>query len=136
MLKIIEPIWQIKTVTASRLRGRIESVLDYTTASGFRVGDNPARALLTALPKAGRTHKVEHHAALAWPDVPGFMAELRAEDSTTARCLEFMILSAARPSEATGMTWQEVDPKARTWTVPAGRRMALTMFPFALHSIS
>ena len=95
VLKIIEPIWQTKTVTASRLRGRIESVLDYATASGLRVGDNPARALLAALPKAGRTHKVEHHAALAWRDVPAFMADLSAENSTTARCLEFMILAAA-----------------------------------------
>jgi integrase len=124
ILKVIEPIWKTRTVTAARVRGRIESVLDYATASGFRTGDNPARALLAALPKQTKTHRVEHHAALPWQEIPGFMAELRREGSTLAHCLEFIVLTAARTSEATGATWDEIDLKARAWVIPGNRMKA------------
>jgi integrase len=137
VLKVIEPIWRTKTVTAARIRGRVESILDYASASGFRAGDNPARALLAALPKAAKTHTVEHHAALPWSQLPEFMAALRAESSPAARCLEFMILTAARTSEATGAAWGEIDLKTQTWTVPgtrmkAGREHRVPLAPRAI----
>ena len=124
VLKVIEPIWQSKTVTAARVRGRIESVLDYAAANNFRTGDNPARALLTALPKAAKTHKIQHYPALPWKEMPTFMTALRGVDSAIARCLEFVILTATRTSEATDATWDEFDIKAQTWTVPASRMKA------------
>ncbi len=124
VLKVIEPIWQSKTVTAARVRGRIESVLDYATANNFRSGDNPARALLAALPKAAKTHKVEHYPAVPWKKMPIFMTSLRGVDSAIARCLEFIILTATRTSEATDATWNEFDIGARTWTIPPGRMKA------------
>src|SRR5262249_31096543 len=99
VLKAIEPIWKTKTVTAARARGRIESVLDYAAANNFRTGDNPARALLAALPKQSKTHKVEHHAALPWQEMPGFMTQLREQGSPAAQCLEFLILTASRTGE-------------------------------------
>jgi Arm DNA-binding domain len=79
VIKIVEPIWKTKTVTAARIRGRIEAVLDYAAANNFRSGDNPARALLAALPKQAKTHKVEHYAALPWREIPGLMTELRED---------------------------------------------------------
>jgi integrase len=124
ILKIIEPLWQAKTVTATRIRGRIESVLDYASASGFRTGDNPARALLAALPKAAKTHKVEHHSAVPWKEMPSFMAALRGVDSVAARALEFTALTATRTSEAGEATWAEVDTKARVWVIPGSRMKA------------
>ena len=124
VLKVIEPIWKVKTVTAARVRARIESVLDYATASGFRAGDNPARALRAALPKQSRAHRVEHHAALPWQEIPAFMATLRQEPTALARALEFLILTAARTSEMTGATWGELDLATRTWAIPASRMKA------------
>ena len=124
VLKVIEPLWQTKTVTATKIRGRIESVLDYASASGFRTGDNPARALLVALPKAAKTHRVEHHPALAWKEMPTFMAALREVNSAPARALEFVILTASRTSEAVEATWGEIDVGARLWTVPGNRMKA------------
>ena len=124
VLKVIEPIWTTKTVTASRIRGRIESVLDYATANNFREGDNPARALLAALPKAANTHTIEHHPAVPWKEMPTFMAALRGVDSPPARCLEFVILTAARTNEATQATWSEIDLRERLWTVPPSRMKA------------
>jgi integrase len=121
VLKCIEPIWTTKTVTAARVRGRIEAILDYGTASGLRVGDNPARSLLAALPKQTRVHRVEHHAAVPWRELPLLMAELRALDTVVARCLEFTILTASRSGEAAGALWAEIDLAAKVWTVPASR---------------
>ena len=119
VLKVVEPIWKTKTVTAARVRGRIESVLDYATASGFRGGDNPARALLAALPKQSKAHRVEHHAALPWQEIPAFMVALRHEQSTLACTLEFIVLTAARTSEVTGATWDEIDLKPACGSFPA-----------------
>jgi integrase len=124
VLKVVEPIWKAKTVTAGRIRARIENVLDYATASGFRAGDNPARALRAALPKQNRAHRVEHHAAQPWQEIPAFMAALRQEPTALARTLEFLILTAARTSEVTGATWDELDLAAHTWVIPASRMKA------------
>ncbi len=124
VLKAIEPIWKTKNVTAARVRGRIENILDYATANGFRTGDNPARALLAALPKPSKVHKIEHLAALPWQDVPAFMADLRQQKSKIARCLEFIVLTATRRAEATGATWVEIDLKSKTWTIPDTRMKA------------
>jgi integrase len=121
VLKIIEPIWKTKTVTAARIRGRIESVLDYAAANNFRSGDNPARALLTALPKQAKTHKVEHHAALPWREIPNLMTELRRDNSVAARCIELIILTASRTSETTGATWDEIAFAEKTWAIPPER---------------
>jgi integrase len=124
VLKCIEPIWGAKTETASRVRGRIESVLAWATVRGYRQGDNPARwtnHLDQVLPGKGKVTKVEHHAALPWRDIRAFMAELRKREGTAARALEFTILTAARTGEVIGAKWDEIDLREKTWTVPAGR---------------
>jgi integrase len=123
VMQIIEPIWSAKTVTAGRVRARIEAVLEYATAHKFREGDNPAR-LLAALPKQSKIAPVGHLTALPWQDVPQFMSELRGLKSTAARCCEFLILCAARSGEAIGATWDEIDLKAKTWVVPPERMKA------------
>jgi integrase len=124
ILAILEPIWKTKTETATRVRGRIESVLDWCTVRGHRKGDNPARwkgYLDQLLPTPGKIAKVEHHPALPVDAVGGFMQELRKRKGTAALALEFAILSAARSGEVRGMLWSEVDLKAGVWIVPAER---------------
>jgi integrase len=124
VLRAIEPIWLTKTETASRTRGRIESVLDWCTVRGYRTGDNPARwkgHLAEVLPGRGQVAKVEHHAAMHYRDVPAFMAALREREGTAARALEFAILTAGRTNEIIGARWGEIDLAGRTWTVLAGR---------------
>lgn len=120
----LEPIWQTKTETATRVRQRIESVLAWATVSGFRTGDNPARwrgNLEHALPKPSKVRKVNHHPALPWQKVPVFMVDLRQRDGMGARALEFLILTAARSGEVRLATWDEIDLKAKLWTIPAER---------------
>jgi integrase len=124
VIKVLEPIWRNKTETASRLRGRIESILDYAKARNYRNGENPARwrghlDMLLARPAKIAPH--EHHAALSYNEVGSFMSDLRRRDSTSARCLEFLVLTAARTGEVIGATWNEVDLAARVWTIPANR---------------
>ncbi|WP_229285499.1 tyrosine-type recombinase/integrase [Burkholderia pseudomallei] len=124
VMKVLEPIWTTKTETASRVRGRIESVLDWATVHGYRVGENPARLkghLDKLLPKRSRVQNVEHHPALPYADLPNFMNELRAAEGTAARALEFLILTATRTNETIGATWQEFDLDEGVWIVPAGR---------------
>jgi integrase len=124
VLKCIEPIWATKTETASRVRGRIESILDWSTVRGYRTGENPARwkgHLANVLPARGQIAKQEHHAALAYADIPEFIAKLRTKEGFAASALEFTILTAARTGETIGATWREIDFKAKIWTVPAGR---------------
>ena len=124
VLKVIEPIWQDKTETANRVRGRIESVLDWATVRGYRTGDNPARwkgHLAEVLPARASIQKVEHHAALPFTEVSAFMAELRMREGIAARALEFTVLCASRTGETIGAQWDEIDLKAKTWTVPADR---------------
>jgi integrase len=127
VLRCLEPIWQSKTVTAQRLRGRIEKVLSWATGRGLRTGDNPARwggNLEVMLAKPGKVAKVEHHAALAYTDLGSFLSELRAVEDIAARALEFTILTAARTGEVIGATADEIDYEAKTWTVPAERMKA------------
>ena len=127
VLKILEPIWTTKTETASRLRGRIESVLDYATARGYRKGDNPARwrgHLDKILGTPSKVATVEHHAALPCGEIGAFMVDLRAQPGMGARALEFAILTAARSGEVRGATWSEIDTDAATWTIPAVRMKA------------
>jgi len=122
-----ESLWLCKTETASRLRGRLESILDWAAFRGFRQGDNPARwkgHLEHELPAKNKVQKVEHHAALPYAEIGGFMAELRAKEGTSARALEFAILTASRSGEVRGATWAEVDLSSRIWTIPAERMKA------------
>jgi integrase len=122
--QVLEPIWSTKPETASRLRGRIERVLDWAKARGFRAGENPARwrgHLDQLLPARSKVHKVQHHAALPFSELPPFMAALRERAGVAARALEFAILTAARTGEVIGATWNEIDLGRRTWTVPANR---------------
>jgi integrase len=122
--QVLEPIWSTKPETASRLRGRIERVLDWAKARGFRAGENPARwrgHLDQLLPARSKVHNVRHHAALPFSELPPFMAMLRERAAVAARALEFAILTAARTGEVIGVTWDEIDLGSRTWTVPANR---------------
>ena len=127
VLAVLEPIWRTKTETASRLRGRIELVLDWATARGYRDGLNPARwrgHLDKLLPKPGKVSKVEHHPALQAADMAAFMVRLRAAEGTGARALEFVILTAARSGEVRGARWSEIDRTEKTWLIPADRMKA------------
>src|SRR5262249_12972873 len=125
VMKCLEPIWSATPDTASRLRGRIETVLDWAKAREYRDGENPARwrgHLDKLLPAVAKVRTVEHHAALPYADAPAFLAELRDRKEISARALEFTILTAARTGEALGATWSEIDFKAKLWTIP-GERM-------------
>lgn len=127
VLSVLEPIWREKTETASRLRGRMESVLDWASARGYRSGPNPARwkgHLDKLLPAPGRIAKTDHHRSLPHEDMPAFFAALRQQDGSGARALEFTILTAARSGEARGATWEEFDLTAGKWVIPAGRMKA------------
>jgi integrase len=124
VMKVLEPIWTAKTETASRVRGRVEAVLDWATTRGHRRGENPARwkgHLENLLPRRSKVQKVKHHPALAYQEIGAFMATLRAQEGIAARALEFTILTAARTGEVTGARRDELDRDATTWTVPGGR---------------
>ncbi len=124
VIKALTPIWTTKTETASRLRGRIESVLDWATVSKLRSGDNPARwrgTLEKLLPAPGKIAKVEHHPALAYRDVYDFLQLLAPLEATAARALETVIYTGLRTTETLGATWAEIDLVAGVWTVPASR---------------
>lgn len=127
VVKVLSPIWQDKTETATRLRGRIESILDWATVSKFRVGENPARwrgHLDNLLADPNKVSKVEHHPALPWQDLVGFMTELRMREGIAARAVEFAILTATRSGEVRGAAWGEIDMDAALWTIPAERMKA------------
>lgn len=127
VLKAVEPIWLTKSETASRLRGRIELVLDWGAARGLRKGENPARwrgHLDKILPPKSKVAKVEHHAALPYGEMGEFIKSLRAQHGMSAWGLEFAILTAARTGEVVGARWREIDLANRTWTVPADRMKA------------
>ena len=122
-----QTLWLNKTETASRLRGRIESILDWATFRGYRHGNNPARwkgHLEHELPARNKVQKVEHHAALPYAEIAAFMAELRLKEGVSARALEFAILTAARSGEVRGAKWSEIDLNARIWTIPGERMKA------------
>lgn len=127
VMKVLEPIWHDKAETASRLRGRIETVLDYAKARGWREGENPARwrgHIANMLPKRSKVQPVEHHPALPWREIGGFMAALAGQDTLGARALEFTVLTGARTSEALNAQWSEIDLREGVWTVPAARMKA------------
>lgn len=119
--------WESKNETATRLRGRIESILGWATTSGFRSGDNPARwkghleNLLASISKASRT---KNHPSLAWQRIGAFMQSLRQRQGIAARAVEFAILTATRSGEVRGAKWSEIDLDAKLWTIPAGRMKA------------
>lgn len=126
VLAVLQPIWTTKNETASRLRGRIERVLDAAKVEGLRTGENPAlwRGHLShVLPKRQRLAR-GHHPAMPYHDVPAFMAKLRGRKAVSARALEFTILTAARSGETFGATWREIDMKAGLWTIPDVRMKA------------
>lgn len=126
VLKILEPIWQDKPETASRIRGRIETVLDAAKARGYREGENPARwrgHIAQILPRRSRLTR-GHHKAMPYEAIPAFVAKLREREAMAALALEFVILTASRTSEVLGATWAEVDLDNALWTVPASRMKA------------
>ena len=127
VVEILNPIWVEKTETATRLRARIEAVLAWASASGFRKGDNPARwrgNLDAVLAKPGKVSKVAHHRALSIDALPGFVADLRKRPGASARALEFLILTATRSGEVRGASWEEIDLKDDVWIIPAARMKA------------
>jgi integrase len=125
--KVLEPIWTTKPETAGRVRGRIERILDWAKARGFRQGENPARwrgHLDVLLAPQARVRRVRHHAALPYGELPGFLLNIRQRDAVAARALEFAILTAARTGEVLGARWDEIDLEQKIWTVPASRMKA------------
>lgn len=126
ILKVLTPIWREKPETASRLRGRLERVLDFAKAKGWRSGENPAlwRGHLKSILPARQKLTRGHHAALPYQEVPAFVARLRGLEALAARALEFTILTAARSGETLGATWGEMDMEKAVWTVPARRMKA------------
>lgn len=127
VVEILKPIWGTKPETASRVRMRIEAVLNSAKLMGWRTGENPAiwrGGLEAVLPRISKVKQVTHHAALPWSAAPEFMTALRARDGISARALEFCILSAARSGEVRKATWQEIDLKTGLWIIPADRMKA------------
>src|SRR5450830_880830 len=120
----LEPIWLAKTETATRLRWRIEAILDWATVNKFRIGDNPARwrgHLEFLLANPNKVAPVINRPALAWTEAPAFLADLHERDGVAARALEFLIYTAGRSSEVRGATWAEISFADALWTVPASR---------------
>lgn len=127
VLSVIEPLWRTTTETASRLRGRIENILDWATVKKYREGDNPARwrgHLDKVLPKRSKVAAVKHHAALPYSQMNAFMVELQQREGIAPKALQFVILTAARVSEAVNAKWSELDLEAKVWTVPPARMKA------------
>jgi integrase len=125
--KVLQPIWISKTETATRVRQRIETVLDWCKARGYCKGDNPASlkgGLGQLLPKSQKIKKVEHHAALPYQRANEFITALRSKTSITALALEFMLLTACRTGEVVGAKWEEVDLISNVWAIPPSRMKA------------
>jgi len=127
VLKALEPIWTAKPETAGRVRGRIESVLDWATSRGYRQGDNPARwrgHLENLLPTKSKVRRVKHHAALPYAEIGEFIAQLKQQEGVAAQALEFTILTAGRTGEVIGSRWSALSLAERLWTIPAERMKA------------
>jgi integrase len=127
VLKVLQPIWTAKAETASRVRQRMENILDFAKVCGYREGENPARwrgHLDKLLPARSKVRDVEHLAALPYPELPEFLASLRTREAIAARALEFLILTAARTGEVIGARWNEIDLLDKDWTVPGARMKA------------
>jgi integrase len=126
VLSILQPVWNRIPETASRLRGRVEAVLDYAKANGLRSGENPAAwrgHLALILPKRQKLSR-GHLAAMPYPDIPKFLGKLREVESIHALALEFLVLTAARSGEVLSATWDEIDLDAQVWVIPASRMKA------------
>ncbi|WP_127089050.1 tyrosine-type recombinase/integrase [Aquabacter cavernae] len=143
VLEVLQPLWQSKQETASRLRGRIERVLDAAKAKGLRSGENPARwrGHLDALLPSRKKLQRGHHPAMPYAEVPAFIQELRERSAVAALMMEFAILSASRTGEVVGAKWSEIDRKARVWTVPpermkAGKEHRVPLGPRALEILA
>lgn len=124
VVKVLEPIWRVKPETASRVRGRIEAVLDWLAVRGYRTGDNPARwrgHLDHVLPKRSKVQKVRHHPAMPYAEVPAFAKLVRECRGIAADALLFTILTAVRTNETIGARWSEFDLASKVWAVPAER---------------
>jgi integrase len=127
VMRALKPLWSKRTETASRLRGRIESVLDWARVHGFRSGENPARwkgHLDQLLPGRSKVQPVKHYAALPYPELPAFLAMLRERREHAALALQFVIFTASRTGEVLGATWDEIDLANKTWAVPPERMKA------------
>jgi integrase len=127
VMKALKPMWDAKVSTAARLRGRIESVLDWAKAHGFRTGENPARwrgHIENMLPALSKVRAVQHHKALPYLEIGAFMKALRANEGVAAGALELLILTATRTSETINARWAEFDLEVGIWTVPAARMKA------------
>jgi integrase len=125
LVACLSPLWSSKSATAFKLRSRIEAILDYAIAMGWRAGPNPAvwrGGLRSLLPKPAKVHTTEHHAALDWRQAPAFMQELTALDTGNAvAALRFVILTAARSCEVIGARWEEISIEEKLWSIPAAR---------------
>lgn len=127
VMKILQPIWTTKTETASRVRGRIESILGWATVSGYRTGENPARwrdHLDNLLAKRSKIKKVVHHPALPYAEMGVFVSALRKQGGVGALALEFTIMTACRTGEVIGARWDEFDLPGKSWTIPPERMKA------------
>jgi integrase len=127
VMRAIEPIWTVKPETAGRVRGRIENILDWAKARGYRQGENPARwrgHLQNLLPNRSKVRRVKHHPALPYAELPEFVADLREQEGIAARALEFTILTVGRTGEVISAKWSEINSAERLWTVPAERMKA------------
>lgn len=127
VMKVLEPIWTEKNETATRVRGRIENILDWAGARKYRQGENPARwrgHLDKLLPKPTKVQKVAHHAALPYREIGAFMADLRQRQGMSALAMEFTVLTCARTGETIGATWAEIDFDNRIWTIAPERMKA------------
>lgn len=127
VLRCIEPLWTEKSETMSRVRARIERVLDWAAVRGYRSGDNPARwrgHLSEALPGRDEVKPVQNHPALPFADMPAFWSDLSKREGVAAKALAFTILTAARTGETIGATWPEIDFNAKLWTIPGSRMKA------------
>jgi integrase len=127
VMTILEPLWSTKTETASRVRGRLEAVIDWARASGYRASENPARwrgHLDKLLPKRSRIQRVKHHPALPYAEIGAFMRDLRRRQGMATLALEFLILTAARTGEVLGASPDEIDRTTKTWAIPGSRMKA------------
>ena len=125
--KVLDPIWREKPETASRVRGRIERIIDWSKVRGYRDGENPARwrgHLDKVFPARGKVRKVRHHPAVPIDDLPALYGRLEKATGLAAKAVRFVILTAVRPSEATGALWPEVDRMNALWTIPPERMKA------------
>lgn len=123
VIAVLKPIWLSKTETAARVRSRMQKILDWSIALGYRTGENPARSELvtTQIPAPSKIKKVTHHKALPYNLLNEFVSELHKKECIASLALEFLINTAARTSEVTGATWDEIDTSGKTWVVPANR---------------